>query len=126
MRIVVFGAGGVGSVIGGRLHQHADAHGHSVTLVARGPHCAAIRHNGLTIHDPAGTATIDVPAVERIDQVDLADGDVVMLTMKTQGTPVALEQLAAHAPPGIAIACAQNGVENERLVLRQYRNVYGI
>ena len=36
MRIVVFGAGAVGSVIGGRLHQHRDRHGHEVVLVARG------------------------------------------------------------------------------------------
>ena len=38
MRIVVFGAGAVGGVIGGRLFQHADRHGHDVSLVARGAH----------------------------------------------------------------------------------------
>jgi len=122
MRIVVFGAGAVGSVIGGRLHQS----GHDVVLVARGAHAQAINAGGLTLHDPAGTVTIRVPAVERIDEVTLADGDVVILAMKTQGTEAALEALAAHAPAGVTVACAQNGIENERLALRRFADVQGI
>ena len=126
MRIVVFGAGAVGSVIGGRLHQHAAAHDHEITLVARGPHARAITAGGLTIHDPGGTTVVDVPAVERIDQVPLDAGDIVILAMKTQGTEAALDALAAHAPPGISVACAQNGIENERLVLRRFADVQAI
>ena len=126
MRIVVFGAGAVGSVIGGRLHQHGAAHGHEVTLVARGPHCAAIDAHGLVIHDPQGTDVVRVPAVEQITDVALDDGDVVVLSMKTQGTAAALDVLAAHAPPGITVACAQNGIENERLALRRFANVAAI
>ena len=126
MRIVIFGAGAVGSVIGGRLSQHAAAHGHDVTLVARGSHCDAIRASGLTINDPAGTTTVQVPVAERIDHVALDAGDVVLLTMKGQDTPAALEQLAQHAPNSINVVCAQNGVENERLALRRFGNVYGM
>ena len=126
MRIVVFGAGAVGSVIGGRLHQHAAAHGHEITLVARGPHARAINADGLIIHDPGGTTVVDVPAVERIDQVPLDVGDIVILAMKTQGTEAALDALAAHAPPGITVACAQNGIENERLALRRFADVQAI
>ncbi len=126
MRIVVFGAGGVGGVIGGRLFQHASAHGHEVVLVARGAHHDAIRDHGLTIHDPTGSVTLPVPVVGRIDAVALDPGDVVILAMKTQDTPAALSDLAAHAPPGVGVACAQNGVENERLALRFFADVYGI
>ena len=126
MRIVVFGAGAVGSVIGGRLAQHRDVHGHDIALVARPAHCAAIRANGLVIHDPIGSTTIDVDAIERIDQVPLDDGDVVVLAMKTQDTPAALEQLARHAPAGIHVVCAQNGVENERLALRVFADVHAM
>jgi len=126
MRFVVFGAGAVGSVIGGRLAQHASSHGNDVTLVARPAHVAAIAASGLVIHDPVCATTIAVDAVERIDQVPLAAGDVVILTMKTQDTPAALDQLARHAPAGIAVVCAQNGVENERLALRLFDRVYGM
>jgi 2-dehydropantoate 2-reductase len=126
MRVVIFGAGAVGSVIGGRLHAARATHGHDVTLVARGPHRDAITAHGLTINDHSGATTVDVPVVATIAEVALDDGDVVMLTMKTQDTPSALEQLAAHAPSGVRVVCAQNGVENERLALRHFEHVYGI
>jgi 2-dehydropantoate 2-reductase len=63
--------------------------------------------------------------------VELADGDVVVLTMKSQDTPAALAALIPLAPPpalgaGIALVCAQNGVENERLALRSFADVYGL
>jgi 2-dehydropantoate 2-reductase len=30
------------------------------------------------------------------------------------------------APPGVAVVCAQNGVENERVALRSFADVYGV
>ena len=44
-RIVVAGAGAVGSVVGGML----SAHGHDVLLVGRDPHMAAIARDGLRV-----------------------------------------------------------------------------
>jgi 2-dehydropantoate 2-reductase len=126
MRIVVYGAGGVGGVIGGRLFQHRDAHGHDVTLVSRGAHYEAIRSSGLTLNDPDGSVTLRVPVVDKINAVPLAGGDVVILTMKTQDSEAALEALAGHAPAGVAVACAQNGVENERLAARRFAAVHAI
>ena len=93
MRIVVFGAGAVGGVIGGRLFQHAGGHGHDVTLVARGAHYEAIRERGLTINDPDGSVTLRVPVVDHIDAVALEAGDVVILAMKSQDTADALQAL---------------------------------
>ena len=46
--------------------------------------------------------------------------------MKTQDTSAALDALAAVAPETIAVVCAQNGVENERLALRRFAGVYGM
>jgi 2-dehydropantoate 2-reductase len=46
--------------------------------------------------------------------------------MKTQDTSDALRDLAASAPPGVPVVCAQNGVENERLASRCFEHVYGI
>ena len=126
MRIVIFGAGGVGSVIGGRLHQHRERHGNDVVMVARPAHTAAIRADGLRLHSPSGLDVIDVPVVERIDDVVLVDGDVVILTMKTPDTADALDQLQRHTTANIGVVCAQNGVENERLVLRRFDRTYGM
>jgi len=56
---VVFGAGAIGAVVGGRLLQA----GFDVTLIARGVHLQALQASGLRLESPAGTETVDVAAV---------------------------------------------------------------
>lgn len=122
MRLVIYGAGAIGGVLGGRLAEH----GADVTLVARGAHLEAIRADGLTIESPDATVTVRVHAVGTPTEAAIAEGDVVVLAMKSQDTVVALEALAASAPPSTSIVCAQNGVDNERSALRHFENVYGM
>ena len=122
MRFVIYGAGAVGGTIGGRLFEA----GHDVTLVARGSHLAALRRDGLTLAAPTGTVTLRVPAVASPAEAELQAGDVVVLAMKTHHTAAALAELALAAPAGISVVCAQNGVENERLALRSFADVYGM
>jgi 2-dehydropantoate 2-reductase len=69
---------------------------------------------------------LPVAAVGSPREVGWQDGDVVLLSMKTQDTAGALDELAAVAPAAVAIVCAQNGVENERLALRRFADVYGM
>ncbi|MCO5996420.1 ketopantoate reductase family protein [Actinoallomurus rhizosphaericola] len=122
MRFVVYGAGAVGGVIGARLFQH----GHDVTLIARGAHYEALRDRGLRLDTPDESVTLPVPVADRPSKVTFRPDDVVLLAMKTQDTLPALAELAAVAPPDVAVACAQNGVENERLALRRFPRVYGV
>jgi 2-dehydropantoate 2-reductase len=120
---VVYGAGAIGGIVAGKLH----ATGHNVSVVARGAHFEAIRDRGLTLQAPDGTHTVHrIPAAERIGAVALEPGDVVLLGMKSQDTEQALRELAAAAPEEIAVVCVQNGVENERLALRRFPNVYSV
>ncbi|MCU1487546.1 MAG: 2-dehydropantoate 2-reductase [Actinomycetia bacterium] len=122
MRYVIYGAGAVGGVIGGRLH----ASGADVVLIARGDHLDAVQAHGLRLLTPEGEELHHVPAVATPDALDLTDDDVVLLTMKGQDTVAALDALTAAAPPGIAVVCAQNGVANERSALRRFADVYGM
>ena len=122
MRFVIYGAGAVGGAIGGRLFQA----GHDVTLIARGAHAAALRATGLVLGSADGSETLGIPVAEHPAEAGLRAGDVVVLAMKSQDTGTALAELAACAPDGIAVACAQNGVANERLALRHFPDVYGI
>lgn len=122
MRFVVYGAGAIGGVLGGRLFEH----GNEVVLIARGAHLDAIRERGLTVASPDGTVTVDVPAVGHPSDASIQAGDVVVLAMKSQDTVDALEALAACAPATTALVCAQNGVDNERSALRRFPNVYGM
>ena len=123
MRFVVYGAGAIGGVVGGRLAQH----GHTVVLIARGSHAEAIRADGLRVVGPGGdTVTVVVPVVSTPADVDFTDDDVVLLAVKSQHTHDALDALGALAPPGIAIVSLQNGVANEPAALRHFADVYGV
>ncbi len=100
--------------------------GHPVAVVARGDHLTAIQSGGLEFHHHGGKEIVEVEAAELPGQLDLAADDIVILAMKSQHTQHALETLAAQAPPDISIVCAQNGVDNERMALRCFANVYGM
>lgn len=119
---VVYGAGAVGGVIGGHLHRA----GFPVTLVARGDHLARIRTQGLVLDTHAGRHVVPAFATHTAADIDWTDDTVVLLTVKSQHTAAALEDLAAHAPAGTAVVCAQNGVANEPATLRRFARTYAI
>ncbi|MDH3682499.1 MAG: 2-dehydropantoate 2-reductase [Acidimicrobiia bacterium] len=121
-RYVIYGAGAIGGVIGGGL----ALGGRDVALIARGDHVRALRTRGLELRTADGTHVISVPAVEDPADLALTEDDIVVLAMKTQDTEAALDALASTAPAALSVVCAQNGVENERLALRRFANVYGM
>ena len=119
MRFIVYGAGAIGGVIGGRLCEH----GHDVVLVARGEHATTLARSGLVIESPTGTTTVHAPVCTDADQVEWTGGDVVVLAVKSQDSVGVLERLRRCAPPETPIVCAQNGVTNELAALRLFPNV---
>jgi 2-dehydropantoate 2-reductase len=122
MRVIVLGAGGIGGVIGGRLHQH----GHEVVLIARGEHLHKIQSSGLRLEDPDHSVTLAMTAVGSPQEINFRSDDVVLLATKTQDAAVALGQLRSIAPSGTPVVCATNGVEAERLAARYFSNVYAM
>jgi 2-dehydropantoate 2-reductase len=121
MKFVVFGAGAIGGAVGGRLFQS----GADVTLIARGAHADALQH-GLVLESPDESVTLHVPVAGDVTGVTWTDGTVVLLGVKGQDTDAALAQLCAAAHPDTPIVCMQNGVENERRVIRRFPNTYGM
>jgi 2-dehydropantoate 2-reductase len=122
MRYIVFGAGAIGGLAGARM---AEA-GADVTLVARGRHAEAIARDGLTIESAEGSRAIHVKVVTDIAAAKVSTGDAVLLAMKSQGTGAALDAVRAAGCRSVAVACLQNGVENERAALRLFPRVYGV
>lgn len=122
MRLVIYGAGAIGGVLGARL----DQHGSDVTFVARGANYDALATRGLRVQVGDDETTLSVSVVRDAGALDLAPDDAVFLTMKSNDTREVIDGLERVAPPGIAIVCAQNGVENERLALRKFPHVYGL
>ncbi|HJS95814.1 MAG TPA: ketopantoate reductase C-terminal domain-containing protein, partial [Solirubrobacteraceae bacterium] len=51
--------------------------------------------------------------------------EVVLLATKSQDTTSALTDLRGAAPISTPVVCVQNAVENERVALRLFTNVYG-
>jgi 2-dehydropantoate 2-reductase len=96
MRHVVIGAGALGGTIGARLHEA----GRDVVLVARGEHLQALRTRGLRL-------------------------DVVIMATRSRAGAGLLDAVA-EAAPDVPVACAQNGVANERLAPARFAHVLGI
>ena len=120
-RYVVIGAGAVGGTIGARLH----GAGQRVVLVARGSHLEAIRADGLRLDSPEGSAVHRIPAAGSVSEVDWTPDDVAVLAVKSQDTVPVLDALAAVAPE-ITVACAQNGVANERAAAARFDRVQAV
>ena len=74
MRIIIYGAGGIGGVIGAQLFKM----GQEVLLIARGPHLEKIRKDGLRYETPNGTDTLPLAATGHPSEIDFRDDDVVL------------------------------------------------
>jgi len=125
MRLIVYGAGAVGSTIGGHLFKtgHCD-----VVLVGNPDHVDRIREAGLRLITADGEFILKVPACKLASELaPFRDDDVVLLTAKSQHTPRCLGQLKnAGAPRTLPIFCCQNSLVNEPLATRVFDKVYGV
>ena len=105
MKICIYGAGAIGGYLGAEL----AAAGADVSLIARGPHLAAIREKGLTlIAEDGSSKTVEVPASD--DPAELGEQDYVVVTLKAHSVPPIVDRFAPLLGAGTAIVTAQNGV----------------
>ncbi|WP_050031849.1 ketopantoate reductase family protein [Halorubrum halophilum] len=105
MEVLVYGAGALGSLVGGLL-----ARVHEVTLVGRDPHMRRVRQDGLRI---------DGEVDARVHPRALTDGthrsaDLAVVTTKAYDTDAAARALATGEYD--AVCSLQNGFTEERLV----------
>ena len=106
MRICVVGAGAIGGYLGAKL----ALAGEDVTLIARGPHLAAIQRDGLKLQMGDGPAEL-VPGVRAMsDMAEAGEQDAVLLTLKTHSVPGVVKQMRALYGPQTIVLTAQNGI----------------
>ena len=122
VRYVVMGPGGIGGVIGARLF----AIGKEVALVARGSHLEALQRSGLRLVTPDAVEHYQIPTFGHVSELSISSDHMVVLAMKSQDTMGAIDSLASVAPAGVGLVCAQNGVDNERVALRRFSEVYAM
>src|SRR5882724_224556 len=115
MRIAVIGAGGLGGYFGARLAQG----GAEVCFLARGPHLAAMRANGLVIE--GGPERICANPVRVSDNpADLGVADFVLLAVKLWDTEMVLKQIKPIVGPDTTLISFQNGVLKDESLRTAY------
>lgn len=114
MKIVFFGAGGVGGYFGGRLAQA----GADVSFVARGAHLEAMQRDGLRILSPKGDAHVRGIRASA-DPAEFGPADVVFLTVKMYDVDTAASELRPLVGPDTMVVTLQNGVEATAMVARR-------
>ena len=106
MRIVVFGAGGVGGYFGGRLAQA----GEEVIFIARGQHLQTMREEGLRVDSVYGDFVVK-PVQVIDDPAAVSDVDIVLVAVKTWQVKEAAEAIRPMIGPRTMVVPLQNGVE---------------
>ena len=118
MKILIFGAGGVGSVIGGFLARL----GHDVTLLGRPWHLDVIKKNGLTITGVCGDYRIKAfelfTDAEELKKSDI-DFELILLTVKSKSTQEALEAVVPLMKQNTTLLSLQDDVENVEIILKK-------
>lgn len=104
MKICIFGAGAIGGYMGAKLAQA----GADVSLVARGPHLAAMQANGLTLIEKSGQS--NVPVTVSDNPSDLGPQDYVIVTLKAHSVPPVVDKMRPLIGPDTTIVSGVNGV----------------
>jgi 2-dehydropantoate 2-reductase len=104
-RICIFGAGAIGGLIGARLAMKGEA---DVSLVARGPHLAAMKAKGLTLKQAGETHVLKMRATD--EPRELGHQDFIILALKAHGVQSVIDTLIPLIGRDTAILFAQNGL----------------
>ena len=119
IRYIIFGAGAVGSTIGGLLIRA----GFQVVLVARPAYAEALRQ-GIRIEQDGEEISFKADAVTAAADLAPAPRDIVLITTKSQSTAEVVEDLFSVYGPSVPVVCLQNGVRNEAIAAVRFANVY--
>ncbi len=104
MRICVVGAGGTG----GHFAVKLASSGHDVSVIARGPHLAAIKADGLTLQEGENISSARPRASDNPDE--LGPQDFVLVTVKATGLAAIAGSLAPLVDQRTLVAFPQNGM----------------
>ncbi|MFK2900095.1 2-dehydropantoate 2-reductase [Dyella jejuensis] len=108
-RIAIYGAGMIGSYLGGRLHDYAQ-----VRFIARPGVATSLAEHGLAVSDLHGyrqhwtSDALDIGTHAGAAR----DADIVLVTVKSAATAQAAHELAEVLACGTLVISFQNGVRN--------------
>lgn len=121
MQFLVYGAGAVGSVLGGLL----SLNHHDVCLVGRDAHVDAITSGGLRIKSATAEYHAHPSACISLSSQNMAGIECVVLSVKSQDVPAAVDALASVLSAEIPVVCIQNGIGAEQALSARFARVFG-
>ncbi len=104
MKICVYGAGAIGGYLGAEL----ALSGVDVTLIARGPHLAAMKEHGVRLQID-GEERVAHPICTD-DPAEVGPQDYVIITLKAHSVPAIVDVMQPLLGPDTAVVWAVNGV----------------
>ena len=104
MKICIYGAGAIGGYLGAEL----ALNGADVTLIARGPHLAAMQENGLKLIKDGEERVAKVTATD--NPADAGPQDYVIVTLKAHSVPPISDQFAPLFHDDTAVVWGVNGI----------------
>src|SRR6266446_3371012 len=107
MKIVILGAGALGTVLG----THLARAGEDVTLIARGQRAAYLQEHGATI---TGLVDFTIPVRVVTDPSQVQEAEVLMVTVKTYDMVAALASVK-HLDGGSVLSIQNGVIKNEQL-----------
>ncbi|MCP8304038.1 MAG: hypothetical protein H3Z50_00990 [archaeon] len=115
MKILVMGAGAIGSTFGGFLSKSQD-----VTLVGREPHISEIRKKGIKISGIWGERIFkNLHAFTSVRECSKsAPYDLILITTKSYDTEDAVIQVLPLVGKDSLVTSIQNGIGNEEIIAK--------
>jgi len=107
MKILVYGAGGVGGYFGARLAES----GNKVSFIARGEHMRVIKESGLHLESINGDITVH-PELVTSDINEVETPDLVLLGVKSWQLPKVASELKKIISRDTILLPLQNGADN--------------
>jgi len=105
MKVCVFGAGAIGGHVGALLTRQ----GLDVTLIARGPHLAAMQKDGLTLITEDGDEFVTRPHCTD-DPAGAGVQDYVLIALKAHSVPPIVDHMAPLLGPDTVVVPVVNGI----------------
>jgi len=119
-KLVVIGAGAIGTVQGLRAHEA----GHAVTFLVRPGRAEGVRQAGLQVlswPDPQQPVVLLSPGGDEVEVTEdpacVADADAVAVAVPSNATKAVGASLVGHLRPRTPVISWQNGVDNARWLL---------
>ncbi len=116
MRILVMGAGAIGSVFGGLLARI----GQDVTMIGRSQNMGAVQEHGVVISGIWGIHIIeDIATATRVEDIPADSSfEAILITTKAYDTASAVESVLPFVGPDTLVVSLQNGLGNLETITR--------